>query len=169
MGENRSVHWIKQAGAQKVSKSQGQDSSLLPPAPVSLNPYRPHTHTCTYTVIHLFICFWLLWIFVAARRLSLAVVSRSYSPVAVLGLPILVASLLWSVGSRSVGFCSCRAWASLLCAMRDLPGPGIKPVSPALAGRFLTTWPQEGLLTALFSHSMAWGIPLNMLGSYYKF
>ena len=27
------------------------------------------------------------------------------------------------------------------CGMWDLPGPGIKPVSPALAGRFLTTGP----------------------------
>ena len=115
MGENRSVHWIKQAGAQRVSKSQGQDSSLLPPAPVYLNPYRPHTHTCTYTVIHLFICFWLLWIFVAALRLSLAVVSRSYSPVAVLGLPILVASLLWSMGSRECGLLqlSCMGFIAL--------------------------------------------------------
>ena len=28
--------------------------------------------------------------------------------------------------------------------MWDLPGPGIKPVSPALAGGFLTTAPQGG-------------------------
>ena len=29
----------------------------------------------------------------------------------------------------------------LLCSMWDLPGPGIEPVSPALAGRFFTTEP----------------------------
>ena len=34
---------------------------------------------------------------------------------------------------------SCGARASLLLGMWDLPGPGIEPVSPALAGRFLTT------------------------------
>ena len=43
--------------------------------------------------------------------------------------------------SRHVGFSSCGTWASLLRGMWDLPGPGIKPVSPALAGRFLTIVP----------------------------
>ena len=38
-----------------------------------------------------------------------------------------------------VGFSSCGAWASLLQGMWDLPRPGIKPMSPALQGRFLTT------------------------------
>ena len=36
---------------------------------------------------------------------------------------------------------SCDAQAYLLCSMWDLPGPGIEPMSPALAGRFLTTAP----------------------------
>ena len=31
----------------------------------------------------------------------------------------------------------------MLHGMWDLPGPGIEPVSPALAGRFLTTVPPE--------------------------
>ena len=58
------------------------------------------------------------------------------------------------------GFCSCgaraqelqlpgpehrlsgwRTWVYLPLGMWDLPGPGIKPVSPALAGRFFTTVP----------------------------
>ena len=34
---------------------------------------------------------------------------------------------------------SCGARAQLLCSMQDLPGPGIEPVSPALAGGFFTT------------------------------
>ena len=29
----------------------------------------------------------------------------------------------------------------MLCSMWDLPGPGLEPVSPALAGGFLTTVP----------------------------
>ena len=33
------------------------------------------------------------------------------------------------------------AWASLLRGMWDLPGSGIRPMSPALEGRFSTTWP----------------------------
>ena len=32
-------------------------------------------------------------------------------------------------------------WDQLLCGMWDLPGPGIGPVSPALASEFLTTGP----------------------------
>ena len=36
---------------------------------------------------------------------------------------------------------SCSTWVQLLCGMWDLPGPGIKPMSPALAGRFSTTEP----------------------------
>ena len=39
---------------------------------------------------------------------------------------------------------SCGARASLLPGMWDLPGPGIEPMSPAEAGRFLTTKPYHG-------------------------
>ena len=35
----------------------------------------------------------------------------------------------------------CGTRASLLRGMWDLPGPGLEPVSPALAGGFLTTAP----------------------------
>ena len=35
----------------------------------------------------------------------------------------------------------CGTWAQLLHGMWDLPRPGIEPVSPALAGGFLTTAP----------------------------
>uniref|UniRef100_A0A8C0CFC7 Sushi domain-containing protein n=1 Tax=Balaenoptera musculus TaxID=9771 RepID=A0A8C0CFC7_BALMU len=48
-----------------------------------------------------------------------------------------------SSGSRAVDcrLRSCGAWAYLLRGMWDLSGPGLEPVSPALAGRFLTTVP----------------------------
>ena len=48
-----------------------------------------------------------------------------------------------SCGSRALEcrLSSCGTWALLLHGMWDLPRPGIKPVSPALAGRFLTTAP----------------------------
>ena len=51
-----------------------------------------------------------------------------------------VASLLWNMG---------------LAALRtgNLPGPGIEPVSPALAGRFLTTAPLEKPLSIFFEGS----------------
>ena len=52
----------------------------------------------------------------------------------------------WSLGTQASvvvahGLSSCGAWALLFCGMWDLPGPGIEPMSPALAGRFLTTAP----------------------------
>ena len=50
---------------------------------------------------------------------------------------------LSSCGSRALEhrLSSCGAQASLLCGMWDLPGTGIKPMSPALAGGFSTTAP----------------------------
>ena len=39
------------------------------------------------------------------------------------------------------GLSSCGAQAQLLRGMWDLPGPGLEPMSPALAGGFLTTVP----------------------------
>ena len=56
---------------------------------------------------------------------------------------------------------SCGAWASLLCRIWDLPRPGIKPVSPALAGSFFTTEP-PAKLNSIFLESPAprWPSPL---------
>ena len=49
--------------------------------------------------------------------------------------------LLRSTGSRRAGFSSCGTRAQSLRGTWDPPRPGLKPVSPALAGRFLTTAP----------------------------
>ena len=57
-------------------------------------------------------------------------------------LLIVVASLLCSTGSRHMGLSGCGARAYLLHGMWDLPGPGMEPESPALAGRFLFTAPR---------------------------
>ena len=56
---------------------------------------------------------------------------------------VVVAHRLSSCGSQALEhrLSSCGAWASLLRGMWDLPGPGLKPVSPALAGRLSTTAP----------------------------
>ena len=56
---------------------------------------------------------------------------------------VVVAHRPSSCGSRALEcrLSSCGAWAELLRSMWDLPGPGLEPVSPALAGRFLTTAP----------------------------
>ena len=52
----------------------------------------------------------------------------------------------WALGTQAsvvaaCGLRSCGTWAQLLRGMWDLPGPGIEPMSPALAGGFLTTVP----------------------------
>ena len=56
---------------------------------------------------------------------------------------VVVAHRLSSCGSRTLEhrLSSCGARAELLRGMWDLPGPGIEPVSPALAGGFSTTAP----------------------------
>ena len=41
-----------------------------------------------------------------------------------------------------VGFSSCGTWAELLHGMWNLPGPRMEPVSPVLAGIFLSIVPQ---------------------------
>ena len=44
----------------------------------------------------------------------------------------------WAL-AQGLGGRDTRAW--LPCGMWDLPGPGIEPISSALAGEFLTTGP----------------------------
>ena len=59
----------------------------------------------------LFIYFWLCWVFIAVRGLSLVAASRSYSSLRCAGFSLRWLLLLWSMGSRRVGFSSCGAWA----------------------------------------------------------
>ena len=125
-----------------------------------------------FSQLYLLIYFWLCWVFVATRRLSLVAVSGGHS-VAVCRLSQcsslsrcraqavdtqaseVVACGLISCGSRALEHrlsgCGSRALEHRLsgCGSRtllhsgmwDLPGPGIEPVSPELAGGFLTTRP----------------------------
>ena len=83
-------------------------------------------------------------LFVAVHVLLIAVACLCYGARA-LGMwaSVVVAHGLSSCGSQALEcrLSSCGAWASLLRGMWDLPGPGLEPVSPALAGGFLTTAP----------------------------
>ena len=54
-----------------------------------------------------FFFFWLRWVFVAARGLSLVAASRGYSSLRCMGFSLRWLLLLWSMGSRHVGFSSC--------------------------------------------------------------
>ena len=76
--------------------------------------------------MYLFIYFWLHRVFVAVCMLCLIAEHNLSSH----GMQALDCRLI-----------SCGMWTLLPHVMWNLPRPGIEPVSPALAGRFLTTEP----------------------------
>ena len=100
-----------------------------------------------------------IYLFLAALGLRCCVQAfsscgeRGYSSSWCVGFSVQWLLLLHSTGSRCTGFSSCGlrarerrlsscgAQAQLLHGMWDLPGPGLEPVSPALAGGFLITAP----------------------------
>ena len=123
----------------------------------------------------LLIYFWLRWVFVAARRFSLVGESGatlrcgerashccgfSHCGARALGVR---ASIVAAHGLRS-----CGTWAQLLSGLWDLPGPGLEPMSPALAGGFSTTAPpgkpDSSFLTGLWA-SLVFSIYLPCLYS----
>ena len=135
--------------------------------------------------IYLFAYFRLHWVFVATCGLSLVAASGGYSLLWCAGFSLQWLLLLRSMGSRCTGFSSCgtralerrlsscgaRAW--LFRGMWDPPGPGLEPVSPALAGGFLTIAPPGrslafGISTCpLAGQSQSWklsppGAPLGL-------
>ena len=62
--------------------------------------------------IYLFIyLFWLCWVFVAARGLSLIAASGGYSSLQCASFSLRWLLLLQSMGCRRVGFSSCSMWA----------------------------------------------------------
>ena len=61
--------------------------------------------------------------------------------IAVRGPLIIAASLVAERRLQTRRLSNCGSWDQLLRGMWDLPRPGLEPVSPALAGRFLTTAP----------------------------
>ena len=64
--------------------------------------------------IYLFIYFWLHWVFIAARGLSLVVASGGYSLLPCVGFSLQWLLLLQSMGSRWTGFSSCGSRAQWL-------------------------------------------------------
>ena len=65
-----------------------------------------------------------------------AAASRGYSPLWRVDL-----SLRWHLSLQGAGSGLAVAHDQLLYGMRDLSGPGLEPVSPALAGGFFTIEP----------------------------
>ena len=84
-------------------------------------------------------------LFVAGRGLLIAVASLVACRAETVGAraSVVVARGLSSCGSRALEhrLSSCGARAYLPQGVWDLPGPGLEPVFPALAGGFLTTAP----------------------------
>ena len=89
--------------------------------------------------VGLFICFASLGLFCCAVLLCLQRAGAA-PQLQRAGFSMRWLLLLQSAGSRAQD-CSCGAWASLLRGLWDLPGSGIKPMSPTLAGEFFTTEP----------------------------
>ena len=88
-----------------------------------------------------FIYFWLSWACVATCALSLAVARGASSSLQRRSSWLWWPLSLWSAGSGSRGLsgvaCGPRAQAQLPCGLWDLPRPGVRPVSPVVAGGFL--------------------------------
>ena len=106
----------------------------------------PNLYFCFF-VFNLFIIiiyFWLCWVFVSVRGLSL---------VAVRGPLTIAASLVAEHRLQTRRLSNCGSRAQLLCGVWDLPRPGLEPVSPALAGRFSTTVPPGKPPNLLFNQS----------------
>ena len=61
--------------------------------------------------------------------------------IAVRGPLTIAASLVAEHRLQTRRLSNCGSRAQLLCGMWDIPRPGLKPMSPALAGRFSTTAP----------------------------
>ena len=79
-------------------------------------PYAPYVF---FNLCILFIYFWLRWVFVAARGLSLAAASRGYSSLWCAGFSLRWLLLLQSMGSRHAGFSSVTRRLSI-CGSRAL-------------------------------------------------
>ena len=103
----------------------------------------PATQFLYFFLFHLFTyLLWLSWVFIGECRLSS---SRGYSFLTA-GRFLTEVSSLVRPRLQPLGHCGVwaqRSWCRGLAALsvRDLPGPGIKPESSALAGRFSTTGP----------------------------
>ena len=94
-----------------------------------------------YLFIYSYIYFWLCWVFVSVRGLSLVVASGGHSSSRCAGPFTMAASLLAEHRLQTRRLNSCGSRAQPLRGMGDLTRPGLEPVSPALAGRFSTTAP----------------------------
>ena len=121
-------------------------------------------------LINLFIYFWLHWVFVAVRGLSLVAESGGSSSLRCAGFSLRWLLLLRSMGSRHAGFSSCgsralehrlsscgaRAW--LLRGMWELTGGFLTTVSPGKSQKS-PYWKHSSKVYAfvVWKKEMRWG------------
>ena len=103
-------------------------------------------------------------LFVAVRGLLIAVASRCRARALGMRASVVVAHGLSSCGPQALErrLSSCGTRAQLFRGMWDLPRPGLKPVSPALAGGFLTTAPSGKSSNAVLILEMSRCINLSI-------
>ena len=100
-------------------------------------------------MIFFIVIFIYLFLYLFLSVLGLCFCARAFSRcgqrgplfIAVCGPLTIAASLVAEHRLQTRRLSSCGSWAQLLHGMWNLPGPGLEPVSPALAGRFATTAP----------------------------
>ena len=110
------------------------------------------------TNLFFFFKFYYLFIYLFLAVLGLRFCARAFSScgkrgplfITVRGPLTVVASLVAEHRLQTRRLSSCGSRAQLLHGMWDLPRPGLKPVSPALAGGFSTTAPPGKPETNLF-------------------
>ena len=98
---------------------------------------------------NIFFFFFLIYFYLFMAVLGLRFCARAFSScgkwgpllIALHGPLTIAASLVAEHRLQMRRLSNCGSRAQLLHGMWDLPGPGLEPVSPALAGRFLTTVP----------------------------
>ena len=91
----------------------------------------------------------IIYLFLFMAVLGLRVCARAFSSrgkrgplfIAVRRPLTIAASLVVEHRLQMRRLSNCGSWAQPLRGMWDLPGPGVEPVFPALAGRFSTTAP----------------------------
>ena len=80
-----------------------------------------------YLFIYLFVCFWLCWVFVSVRGLSLVAASRGHSSLRCAGLSLTWPLLLRSTGSRRAGSVVVAHGPSYSAACGIFPDQGSNP------------------------------------------
>ena len=174
-----SVDWMIPGGLQSSLCDQGSLISVSS-VPTSTGQYQmlnQYLFILFYFLIHLFIYFWLRWVFVAVSgflylwHVGFSLRGFSCCGAQALGTwaTVVVACRLSSCGLWALEhrLSSCGARAQLLHGMWDLHRPGLEPVSPALAGGFLTTVPPGKSQSVLTDESFY--LPFQKSGHFLPF